>query len=105
MNARVPDQSSVTKWDWCTSAPRTSKEQGYAAQKWLSLHGSMSGFDGLRMHLALVETLGEDSDIMLDCCQSITLDYPVALCERIEQCRPRRLEEASGPTASPATSS
>jgi L-alanine-DL-glutamate epimerase-like enolase superfamily enzyme len=77
------------------------KAQGYPAQKWFFRHGPMSGFEGLRKNVALVrtlrETLGEDYHIMLDCWQSMNLDYAVALCERIEEFRPRWLEEAFMP--------
>ncbi len=73
------------------------KEKGYAAQKWFFRHGPMSGHDGLRKNVALVrtlrETLGEDYDIMLDCWQSMNFDYAVDLCGRIEEFRPRWLEE------------
>jgi L-rhamnonate dehydratase len=73
------------------------KALGYPAQKWFFRHGPMSGFEGLKLNVALVrtlrETLGEDYDIMLDCWQSMNLDYAVDLCERIEEFRPRWLEE------------
>jgi L-rhamnonate dehydratase len=73
------------------------KEAGYTAQKWFFRHGPMSGFDGLKRNVGLVrtlrETLGEDYDIMLDCWQSMNFDYAVDLCERIEEFRPRWLEE------------
>lgn len=73
------------------------KEQGYAAQKWFFRHGPMSGYEGLHKNVALVrtlrETLGEDYDIMLDCWQSMNLDYAVSLCDRIAEFRPRWLEE------------
>lgn len=73
------------------------RQKGYAAQKWFFRHGPMSGHEGLKKNVALVrtlrETLGEDYDIMLDCWQSMTYDYALALCERIEEFRPRWLEE------------
>jgi L-rhamnonate dehydratase len=73
------------------------KEQGYVAQKWFFRHGPMSGHQGMRKNVALVRTLrealGEDYDIMLDCWQSLNLDYAVELCTRIEEYRPRWLEE------------
>ncbi|MEZ5906820.1 MAG: enolase C-terminal domain-like protein [Geminicoccaceae bacterium] len=40
---------------------------------------------------------GDDYDIMLDCWQSMNLDYAVELCSRIEEYRPRWLEEAFMP--------
>jgi L-alanine-DL-glutamate epimerase-like enolase superfamily enzyme len=73
------------------------REQGYTAQKWFFRHGPMSGHDGMRKNVALVrtlrKTLGDDYDIMLDCWQSLNLDYAVELCSRIEDYRPRWLEE------------
>ncbi len=73
------------------------KAEGYTAQKWFFRHGPMSGFDGLKKNVALVRTLrealGDDYDIMLDCWQSMNFDYAVDLCSRIEEYRPRWLEE------------
>lgn len=77
------------------------KDKGYAAQKWFFRHGPMSGAEGLRANVALVrtlrESLGEDCDIMLDCWQSFDPTYTEALAERIEEFRPRWLEEAVMP--------
>ncbi len=77
------------------------KEMGFTAQKWFFRHGPMSGFDGLKKNVGLVktlrETLGEDYHIMLDCWQSMNFDYAVDLCARIEDYRPRWLEEAFMP--------
>ncbi len=73
------------------------KAKGYTAQKWFFRHGPMSGHAGMQKNVALVrtlrETLGEDYDIMLDCWQSMNFDYAVSLCDRIEEFRPRWLEE------------
>jgi L-alanine-DL-glutamate epimerase-like enolase superfamily enzyme len=61
----------------------------------------MSGPDGLRKNVELVrtlrETLGDGYDIMLDCWQSMSPDYAVELCARIEEYRPRWLEEVFMP--------
>ena len=77
------------------------KEQGYSAQKWFFRHGPMSGHEGMKLNVAMVRTLrealGDDYDIMLDCWQSMNLDYAVDLCTRIEEFRPRWLEEAFMP--------
>ena len=77
------------------------KEMGYTAQKWFFRHGPMSGHEGLKKNVALVETLrdavGPDHDIMLDCWQSMNLDYMVDLASRIEEFRPRWLEECFMP--------
>lgn len=73
------------------------KEQGFTAQKWFFRHGPMSGHEGLKLNVGLVrtlrDTLGDGYDIMLDCWQSMNFDYAVELCSRIEQYRPRWLEE------------
>jgi L-rhamnonate dehydratase len=74
---------------------------GYRAQKWFFRHGPMSGPDGMRDNVALVrtlrETLGEDTDIMLDCWQAFDPIYAVELAERIAEFRPRWLEECVMP--------
>jgi L-rhamnonate dehydratase len=71
--------------------------EGYRAQKWFFRHGPMSGHEGIKKNAALVrtlrETLGDDYDLMLDCWQSLNFDYAVDLCGRIEEYRPRWLEE------------
>jgi L-alanine-DL-glutamate epimerase-like enolase superfamily enzyme len=73
------------------------KSQGYVAQKWFFRHGPMSGYEGLRKNVAMVrtlrETLGDDYHIMLDCWQSMNLDYAVTLCDAIAEFKPRWLEE------------
>lgn len=73
------------------------KEQGYTGQKWFVRHGPASGHEGLKLNVALVrtlrESLGEDYDIMIDCWQSLTFDYAVDFCSRIEEFRPRWIEE------------
>ncbi len=77
------------------------KALGYTAQKWFFRHGPMSGPEGMRANVALVrtlrETLGDDADIMLDCWQSFDLLYAAELAERIEEYRPRWLEECMMP--------
>lgn len=77
------------------------KQQGYRAQKWFFRNGPMDGHAGMKLNVGLVRTLrealGEDYDIMLDCWQSMNLDYAVELCSRIEEYRPRWLEEAFMP--------
>lgn len=77
------------------------QELGYRAQKWFFRHGPMSGADGLRKNVELVktlrETLGPDDDIMLDCWQSMDLNYVVKLSERIAEYAPRWIEEPAMP--------
>jgi L-rhamnonate dehydratase len=74
---------------------------GYTAQKWFIRHGPMSGHEGMRKNVALVaalrEALGDDYDIMIDCWQSLNLDYAVDFCSRIEEYRPRWVEECLMP--------
>ncbi len=74
---------------------------GYRAQKWFFRHGPMSGAEGMRDNVALVrtlrETLGDDADIMLDCWQAFDPIYAAELAERIEEFRPRWLEECVMP--------
>jgi L-rhamnonate dehydratase len=57
----------------------------------------MSGHEGMRKNVALVaalrEALGDDYDVMIDCWQSLDLDYAVDFCSRIEEFRPRWIEE------------
>ena len=61
----------------------------------------MSGKEGLRKNIELVRTLreavGEDYDLMLDCWQSMDVDYVGELAERIREYRPRWLEECVMP--------
>ena len=77
------------------------QEKGYKAQKWFFRHGPMSGAEGLRKNVELVktlrETLGPDDDIMLDCWQSMDLNYAVKLAERIAEYEPRWIEEPAMP--------
>ena len=86
------------------------KELGYTAQKWFFRHGPMSGHDGLKHNVGLVRTLrealGDDYDIMLDCWQSMNLDYarrPLRAHRRVPAALARRVR--SCPTASTAMSS
>jgi L-rhamnonate dehydratase len=77
------------------------KAKGYTAQKWFIRHGPMAGYEGLNKNVALVRTLrealGDDYDLMIDCWQSLNLDYAVDFCSRIEEFRPRWIEECFMP--------
>ena len=92
---------NVTDMGLVRERAQATKEQGYGAQKWFFRHGPMSGHEGMKLNVAMVrtlrETLGDDYDIMLDCWQSMNFDYAVDLCSRIEEFRPRWLEEAFMP--------
>lgn len=77
------------------------KRQGYIAQKWFFRHGPLSGYQGLQKNIQLVKTLryelGDDYDIMLDCWQSMDVNYMVRLSKNIEEFNPRWLEEVAMP--------
>ncbi|MDE1993554.1 MAG: hypothetical protein KGI75_13705, partial [Rhizobiaceae bacterium] len=77
------------------------KEKGYRAQKWFFRHGPMSGAEGMKKNVELVRTLreavGEDYDLMFDCWQAMDVNYVVDLAERIEEYKPRWLEECVMP--------
>lgn len=77
------------------------KSLGHTAQKWFFRHGPMSGKDGLSKNVELVRTLreavGDDYDLMFDCWQSMDVGYVVKLADRIEEFRPRWLEECAMP--------
>ena len=77
------------------------KDMGYRAQKWFFRHGPMSGPEGLAKNVELVRTLreavGEDYDLMFDCWQAMDVGYVVDLASRIEDFRPRWLEECVMP--------
>jgi len=77
------------------------RDLGYRAQKWFFRHGPMSGPEGMRKNVELVQTLrdalGEECDIMLDCWQAFDVIYTIELAERIAEYRPRWLEECVMP--------
>ncbi|MBT4126444.1 MAG: mandelate racemase/muconate lactonizing protein [Chloroflexi bacterium] len=77
------------------------QKEGYTAQKWFFRHGPMSGAEGLKKNVEMVrtlrETLGDDDDIMLDCWQSMDVNYVIKLAEQIEEYHPRWLEETAMP--------
>ncbi|MBN4064757.1 hypothetical protein JYU04_03370 [Dehalococcoides mccartyi] len=80
---------------------KQKQEEGYTAQKWFFRHGPMSGAEGLKKNVELAETLrdtlGDDDDIMLDCWQSMDVNYVIRLAEQIEDMHPRWLEEVAMP--------
>jgi L-alanine-DL-glutamate epimerase-like enolase superfamily enzyme len=56
----------------------------------------MSGAEGFKKNVDMVrtlrETLGDDDDIMLDCWQSMDVNYVIKLAQQIEDYAPRWLE-------------
>jgi L-rhamnonate dehydratase len=77
------------------------KEIGFSAQKWFIRHGPASGHEGMKLNVGMVrtlrESLGDDYDIMIDCWQGLNFDYAVDFASRIEEYRPRWLEECFMP--------
>lgn len=77
------------------------KEMGFTAQKWFFRHGPMSGHEGFLANVQMVktlrETVGDGIDIMLDCWQSMDVNYVVKLAAAIEEYSPRWLEEVAMP--------
>ncbi|GIT59589.1 MAG: hypothetical protein Ct9H300mP19_15370 [Dehalococcoidia bacterium] len=64
------------------------QELGYTAQKWFFRHGPMSGSEGLKKNVEMVEalrnTLGDDDDIMFDCWQSMDVNYVLDWLKRLK---------------------
>ena len=80
---------------------KQKQEEGFTAQKWFFRHGPMSGAEGFKKNVEMVKTLrktlGDDDDIMLDCWQSMDVNYVIRLAEHIEDYHPRWLEEVALP--------
>jgi L-alanine-DL-glutamate epimerase-like enolase superfamily enzyme len=76
-------------------------EQGYGALKWFFRHGPASGAEGMARNVELARTVreavGSDVDIMLDCWMSWDQHYAVEMARRLEEYRPRWLEEIGLP--------
>jgi L-alanine-DL-glutamate epimerase-like enolase superfamily enzyme len=73
-------------------------EQGFKAQKWFFRHGPSDGLDGMAKNVELVRTVreavGPNVEIMFDCWMGWDLTYTIRMLERIEEYRPRWVEEA-----------
>ena len=104
--SEVPAYASMLGYDvldmgLVTERAKQYQELGYTAQKWFFRHGPMSGAEGFKKNVELVETLretlGENDDIMLDCWQSMDVNYVIRLAEAIEDTHPRWLEEVAMP--------
>jgi L-rhamnonate dehydratase len=74
------------------------KQMGFRNQKWFLAYGPGDGLTGLQKNVDLVrvlrETVGEDTDLMFDAFMGWNLDYAIAWAKRVEQYRPRWIEEA-----------
>ena len=92
---------SVTDMELVRERAIAYKEAGFFAQKWFFRHGPSAGFEGLAANVLLVKTVreavGVDYDIMFDCWQAMDVSYVTELAFRIEQYRPRWLEEVAMP--------
>ena len=70
---------SVTDFDLVRERAQEMKSRGYKAQKWFFRHGPMSGPEGLKLNVQMVKTvraaLGDEDDIMLDCWQSMDVNW------------------------------
>ncbi len=92
---------NVTDMGLVAERAKEFQSKGFTAQKWFFRYGPMSGAEGLKKNVELVDTLrealGPDDDIMLDCWQSMNFDYVVKLTDRIEEFEPRWLEEPAMP--------
>lgn len=88
---------SVDDLDLVCERARTYRDLGFRAQKWFFRHGPMSGAEGLKRNVALVHelrtALGDGYDLMFDCWQGFSYEYAADLAVRIEEYRPRWLEE------------
>jgi L-rhamnonate dehydratase len=77
---------------------RLMVERGYKAQKWFFRHGPADGLAGMEANVALVRTVreavGPTVEIMFDCWMGWDYTYTVRMLERIEEYRPRWVEEA-----------
>jgi L-alanine-DL-glutamate epimerase-like enolase superfamily enzyme len=71
--------------------------QGYTATKWFPRHGPADGKAGMAANVALIETIretvGPDSDIMVDAWMSWDVPYALRMGERLADCAPRWIEE------------
>ena len=103
---RVPAYASMLGYNvldmgLVSERAKQKQEEGFTAQKWFFRHGPMSGAEGFKKNVEMVKTLrktlGDDDDIMLDCWQSMDVNYVIRLAEHIEDYHPRWLEEVALP--------
>jgi len=77
------------------------KERGYEAQKWFFRHGPGSGKEGIKQNVALIEAardaVGENYDLMFDCWMGWDRTYALEMIDRLEEFRPRWVEEPLQP--------
>lgn len=77
------------------------RDSGYVHQKWFLAYGPGDGAEGLEKNVQLVralrESVGGNVDLMFDAFMAWNLDYALAWAKRVEQYRPRWIEEAFHP--------
>jgi L-rhamnonate dehydratase len=80
---------------------RAMVDQGFKAQKWFFRYGPSDGLEGMARNVDLVRTVreavGPTIDIMFDCFMGGDATYVIQLIERIEEYRPRWVEEPVPP--------
>ena len=77
------------------------KKQGFRYQKWFIAYGPGSGPEGMSKNVELVktlrETVGEDTELMFDTYSGWDQTYALEWAHRVEQYRPRWMEEVTHP--------
>lgn len=77
------------------------KDLGFRGFKLAMPHGPVDGWDGIRKNIELIEqardTVGPDSEIMLDCYMAWNVDYALRLAREAEPYRIRWMEECLPP--------
>lgn len=81
-----------------TERAQWAVREGFTAQKWFFRYGPRDGLPGMAKNVELVRTVreavGPDIEIMFDCWMGWDLTYTIRFLERVEQYRPRWIEEA-----------
>ena len=77
------------------------KKDGFRFQKWFMPYGPGHGLEGLNKNVEFVrilrESVGEDVELMFDAFSGWDLQYALGWAKRVEQYRPRWIEEAFHP--------
>ena len=75
-----------------------NKNNGFRYQKWFIGYGPGSGPEGMNKNVELVrilrETVGDDTELMFDAFSGWDQNYALEWARRVEQYRPRWMEEA-----------
>lgn len=77
------------------------QREGFRYQKWFIAYGPGSGPEGMRKNVELVktlrETVGDDTELMFDTFSGWDQTYALEWAHRVEQYRPRWMEEVTHP--------